>query len=62
VQEIAAGRVDLGAIGQRPDGMELVDEESGLLWPSGVDDSGFQGFLDSLGVLFDTRPSLRMPQ
>ena len=30
VQEIAAGRVDLGAFDQRPEGMELVDTESGL--------------------------------
>ena len=57
VQETAAGRVDLGAIDQRPEGMELVDAESGLSWPSGVEDSSFQVFLDRLGVVFDARPS-----
>jgi hypothetical protein len=57
VQETAAGREYLGAIGQRPGGMELVDEESGLSWPSGVEDSGFSVFLDRLEVLFASRPS-----
>jgi hypothetical protein len=57
VQEIAAGRVYLGAIDQRPGGKGLVDAEGGIPWPSGVDDSNFSTFLDKLGSMFATRPS-----
>ena len=57
VQEIAAGRVELGAIDQRSHGRELVDAEGGLSWPSGVEDESFPQFLDKLAVLFATRPS-----
>jgi hypothetical protein len=57
VQQIATGRVESGAIDQRPDGRELVDAEGGLSWPSGVEDESFPQFLDKLAVLFATRLS-----
>lgn len=49
--------VELGAIGQVPSALGLVDEESGILWPNDVEDAIFLCFLDNFGVLLDTRPS-----
>jgi hypothetical protein len=57
VQEIAAGRVQSGAIDQLASALEMVDVESGLSWPSGVEDPQFLCFLDKLGGMFDTLPS-----
>jgi hypothetical protein len=57
VQESVVGRVESGAIDQRPDGKELVDAEGGLSWPSGVEDEGFPRVVDQLAVLFASRPS-----
>jgi hypothetical protein len=36
----------------------VVDDESGIPWPSSVEDSDFSTFLDKLGEMFATLPSV----
>ena len=57
VQGLTAGRVDVGTVDHSPNELGLVDEESGIPWPSGVEDATFPTFLDRLGKLFATSPS-----
>ena len=57
VQGLAAGRVTLGTVDHPPSGLGLVDAESGISWPSGVEDADFPVFLDRLGEMFSTLPS-----
>jgi hypothetical protein len=57
VQGLAAGRVDVGAVVHSSIGLGVVDDESGIPWPSGVEDSDFSTFLDKLGEMFATLPS-----
>ena len=57
VQGLTAGRVDVGTVDHSPNGLGLVDVESGIPWPSGVEDVNFPTFLDRLGKVFATLPS-----
>ena len=57
VQGLAAGRVTSGTVDHSPSGLGLVDAESGISWPSGMEDADFPVFLDRLGKMFSTLPS-----